>query len=275
MPWIDIPYREALRLNRHKRSASAAVSRRGFSLVELVTAIALIATLAGLVFVGVRKMSDTASVVKCTGNLRQLGAAVHLYVADHNGFLPYGYFIPGSDVGGPQFTWDVLISPYLGRQFTSVIDAREKTVLYCPAEGNPVTTGSKARRSYAMARGRQNSNDPLGVGVAASSYLVPGVRSIVGYRLSAIPAPAETIMITEYSHFMNQDGSDNQVGGTAASVVDNPSLQKTRGKGVNLHHGTFNYLFVDGSVRNLKPESTFGKGSMEAPLGLWSIAPDD
>lgn len=57
----------------------------GFTLVELLVVIGLIALLAGLLVPGLARARDRALGARCTGNLRQLGIATHLYWDDHGG----------------------------------------------------------------------------------------------------------------------------------------------------------------------------------------------
>ena len=61
---------------------------RGFSLVELLSAIAVIAILAALLIPLLGKYRVYADTVKCSQNIRQWGLGVQLYVNDNNGILP-------------------------------------------------------------------------------------------------------------------------------------------------------------------------------------------
>ena len=60
----------------------------GFTLIELLTVIAIIALLAGLLFPAVARMTDRADTSKCLSNLKQIGASINLYCAEHNNTLP-------------------------------------------------------------------------------------------------------------------------------------------------------------------------------------------
>jgi prepilin-type N-terminal cleavage/methylation domain-containing protein/prepilin-type processing-associated H-X9-DG protein len=63
-------------------------SQSGFTLVELLTVIAIIGVLAALVVAGVGKVRATARQSGCTSNLRQIGVGMLLYAQDNNGRLP-------------------------------------------------------------------------------------------------------------------------------------------------------------------------------------------
>ena len=57
--------------------------------MELLSVIAIIALLAGLLFPAVARVMDNADTTKCVSNMKQIGASVNLYCAEHNNTLPY------------------------------------------------------------------------------------------------------------------------------------------------------------------------------------------
>lgn len=57
---------------------------RAFTLVELLTVVAIIAVLAGLLLAVSGNMLASSRRAKCAGNLRQLGAATQLYAGENN-----------------------------------------------------------------------------------------------------------------------------------------------------------------------------------------------
>lgn len=62
--------------------------RQAFSLVELIAAIAILATVAVMAFSGLRFVSIRSSGVRCLANLKSLHIATFAYAADHQGQVP-------------------------------------------------------------------------------------------------------------------------------------------------------------------------------------------
>ena len=74
----------------HRNSAKSAASHRGFTLVELLVAIGIIAVLAALLFPVFKNVRDRAKVTQCSNNLQQLGVAFQQYLQDNAQRYPGG-----------------------------------------------------------------------------------------------------------------------------------------------------------------------------------------
>jgi len=68
----------------------------GFTVLELLVVIGIIAILTTLSFSGYKAIMGQATGAHCTSNLRQLGAAVNMYTADSYGYFP-PYVTNGKD----------------------------------------------------------------------------------------------------------------------------------------------------------------------------------
>ena len=63
-------------------------TRLGFTLIELMCVISIVAILAGMLLTSMGSFREKGDGVKCIQNLRQIGAAVQLYVGQHDGEFP-------------------------------------------------------------------------------------------------------------------------------------------------------------------------------------------
>lgn len=66
-------------------------NRRGFTLVELLVVIGVIAILIAMLLPALQKAREQALAVRCLSNFRQFGQYAYLYASDHNGVIPQGY----------------------------------------------------------------------------------------------------------------------------------------------------------------------------------------
>jgi prepilin-type N-terminal cleavage/methylation domain-containing protein len=66
---------------------------RAFTLIELLTVIAIIGVLAAILIPVLGRARESSHDSRCTGNLRQIGGAIQAYANDHRGILPpTGFF---------------------------------------------------------------------------------------------------------------------------------------------------------------------------------------
>jgi prepilin-type N-terminal cleavage/methylation domain-containing protein/prepilin-type processing-associated H-X9-DG protein len=82
----------------------------GFTLVELLVVIGIIAVLIGILLPALSKAREHASQIKCMANLRQIGQAMFIYTNDNQGMLPYGFVIGAYNPSGPPNPNPTMIS---------------------------------------------------------------------------------------------------------------------------------------------------------------------
>lgn len=118
---------------------------RGFTLVELITVIAICSILMGMIGYGVIYARESARSAKCKSNLRNLAVATLAYTSENNDTFPWGK----KNVSGYKYwCWDFVIT-HDGTTMPGVIwdYAVDKKVLQCPSflggisntEGEPYT----------------------------------------------------------------------------------------------------------------------------------------
>ncbi len=112
---------------------SAGFVRRvsGFTLVELLTVIAIVAILAGIIIPTVATLRRSARTTQCLSNLRQIAAASLLYSQENKGVLPDG------SVAGQSGFYVTQIMRY---QLINYVPRKAgDDVWFCPGQPNPVT----------------------------------------------------------------------------------------------------------------------------------------
>ncbi|MEO6435926.1 MAG: prepilin-type N-terminal cleavage/methylation domain-containing protein [Tepidisphaeraceae bacterium] len=85
----------------------------GFTLVELLVVIGIIALLISILLPTLSRAREAANTVKCASNLRSVGQGMSLYVAENKGTLPAAYIYAGMQLNGTTQTPDAAINGYV------------------------------------------------------------------------------------------------------------------------------------------------------------------
>ncbi len=269
-----------------------------FTLIELLVVIAIIAVLASLLLPALRKAQESARRIACAANLRQLGMAMHMYVGDFNEALPYSRYKVADSTWNNVWTWDDALSGYDGRDpvemaTTSVrlgSNYTQSTNIYrCPNEipRNPADFEEAYfrnlwRRSYAMGGGFANAAfyaSWRGGGVAARLHPWGTPSHVPPIRMGEAQAPSNTILLAELRGSPELEGRARNMLMSGGQHGYNADVGSPQDQGLRAydpveyppwHNGLWNYLFVDGSVRSLRPEDTIGSGTWSSPKGMWT-----
>ncbi|MFP3904099.1 MAG: type II secretion system protein [Armatimonadota bacterium] len=121
-------------------------TRIGFTLVEMLVVIAIIAVLSAILFPVFNSAREKGRETTCMSNLKQIGTAIELYVQDANGFLPLANNRP-SEQSDPGIA-DVLM-PY----------TKSSEIFRCPSDKDDMW--QQEGTSYDYAQGMLNIGMPL------------------------------------------------------------------------------------------------------------------
>jgi prepilin-type processing-associated H-X9-DG protein/prepilin-type N-terminal cleavage/methylation domain-containing protein len=217
---------------------------RGFTLVELLASVTIIAILATLTIFGWKAYRGLATRASCSSNLRQLSAAMNLYTADHNGMFPpyvsYGeegertwYFGHESTPAGTG-EGDRDLDQTAGPLYPYIQDVGKIEVCqgfnYGAALWKPKFKGASYGYGYNWALGGRSGGNPMHM-----AQLTSGARVILFGDCAQVntfqkPASAKKPMLEEF-YIINENE-----------------------KSVHFrHNGRANMLFVDGHVEVFTP----------------------
>jgi len=234
----------------HKRN-----SRSGFTLVELLVVMGIIAILAAVATPAYVNVLAHARTAKCAGNLRSIASAMITYAGDNNGNLPEsggtlyhtGYSTPSpASSTGPSTSWTEQLEPYLGASNFSGATPSVNPIFQCPDWRNLANaTGSgivpkatNANQYYSYFNGSHAGGAGLGNYGAVS--------------LMKITAPSAHIIGGDiaFGPFQMYDGDpDDYKSGNTTS----PCFGDDNNPGVILiHGGSVNLIFADGHEENVR-----------------------
>ncbi|MFA7344585.1 MAG: prepilin-type N-terminal cleavage/methylation domain-containing protein [Terrimicrobiaceae bacterium] len=105
----------------------ARFTRCGFSLMEMLIAVAVISALAALLFPAMGRAKEKAMGAACQAHLQQLGAATQMYLADHDNVMLRQCSGDSDPAMPPWSGWFNYLQPYLGEK------AKSRDSLFCPS----------------------------------------------------------------------------------------------------------------------------------------------
>jgi general secretion pathway protein G len=177
--------------------------KRAFTLIEILTVIAIIAILAALLFPVLARVKESGKRTACVSNLSQIGKSMLLYMADNDDLFPYA--VDNSDKLHPEI-W----APY--PQFQAQIpgmqlmqDAlqpyvKSKDLFHCPSDSGSKVLDSHFPTSYLA---KQSQFKTFG-----SSYLFRTEIAFKQQTQTSLQSPADiNVMFDGAGHWHGNAGA--------------------------------------------------------------------
>lgn len=273
---------------------------QGFTLVELLVVIGIIAVLVGILLPALNRARASAQSVACQSNLRQLVTATTMFANDHGGYMPKAENNGGPTIRGwngiigqsweyrePMWSWEYVLMKYLNRN---------KAVFNCPTDTEPkirfrwndtlanlpdVADADNVAGSYRMNWSNEvldGAKDP-GAGYNNTIFISP--------KLSQIKPLSKAIIFVDgtgtygdqvgfqnpnaaYNHLNLKNQSDPTLRFRQSDPYNVAFRRHSRALGLYndaqaIKKGRANYAFLDGHVENLTWNDTWESLGMAGP----------
>ena len=241
----------------HRRRA-----RPGFTLVELLVVIGIIAVLISILLPTLNKARASAQTLKCASNLRTLGMAINMYANAYKQTLPY----PTTTFGEPSL-WFNAVDPFLGKKADQrkvdtatgnvasdrVYSTYKQCVVYADFVGEQYSGdqngGKEFAKTYKMNSNlRRNNETPASYKVIQLNGLSVLTITNTRYRAARITDVKESSRFVMLGDGQSLDQSGSVDGAYESGQFSMEVNDLTEPPPALRHQGGANILFVDGHV---------------------------
>ncbi len=204
-----------------------------FTLIELLTVIAIIGVLAAILIPVVGKVRSSARNAQCVSNLRQIGSAFQSFATDNRNLWPAwnetNFIANYPGVTAPRWHSSAL-APYVGAQPANVQNS---------PWAQAVLDGTSIFRCPSADSSGFDLNSAWQLGYAYNLMIPPGSRTsfntLERARPSTLSSPSRTVVVA--------DSTNHRIDGDRMGSVIEAGNQR--------HSGKVNLLFADGHVNSL------------------------
>ena len=180
---------------------SRRIASNAFTLVELLTVIAIISLLAAILFPVFARAKEAAKKTQCISNLKQIGSGIALYEQDSDGIFPHA--LDASDKYDPQiwaqfpdYQVQIPTMPFL----TDVLQPYVKNydVFHCPSDSGTAVLDSHFPDSFV--------STPSMFRTFGSSYFFRTEIAFRAFSDSSFELPASTNVMFDGAGHWHGDG---------------------------------------------------------------------
>lgn len=241
-----------------EHSSCRRARRAGFTLMELLVVVAVIALLISILLPSLSRAREQGKSTVCLSNMRNLMLATQMYEQSYDGHFPSAGYYHGGQANEADKSWIIQLANEYGKQ---------RDMLRCPSDLSPFWSQPNPD-AVGLNGNPDDPNDP-GSGFRQTSYASNGYTAypvgdneIIYNRRERIRWPSTTIFWAEIvgeGEYANADHVHPE------TWWSNP--RQFAGEQIDLerHLKKANYAFVDGHAESLPFEQTYAVDTSTFP----------
>jgi len=247
-----------MKTNGNHRTGAARGLGLGFSLIELLVVIGVIAILAALLMPALSRAKAKGRATACKSNLRQMNIAMSLYNNDSSGAFPHSFD------GIEQKLWSGFLIPFL---------SGNSNIFFCASYKGNMSGVVRWQGVDPWYQGGAYAYNSFGVaGLGASMWFDPnpgGNAYGLGYPRKKDPAPIINVFKVINPADMYAIGDSLPLPSLGWQTYFIYLQSELRNPAVDRHEGAFNMGFLDGHQESVKT-ARLGEGT-ESSRRRWNL----